>query len=327
MSKSAAVVELVEPPSDGVSALVYLDSKSLLSASWEGSVNLYDTALNARKLHVPHPKPVLDVSFADRTTAYSGGLGRTVRSIDLGTGGLQELGTHDQAVKGVEFCGSRGVLATGSWDRTVRLWDPRQPAPLVNTLPLPDRVFSMSLVGSKLVVATAGRHVLVYDLAQPSAALQRRESSLKFQTRCVACFPNGTGYAISSVDGRVAIEYFDGAEAVQAQKYAFKCHRRNENGVDTVYPVNALAFHPLFGTFASGGCDGVVNLWDPQNKKRLRAYPRFDTSVAALAFNTEGSQLAIAASYTYEEGERDHPTDKIFVRTLGESEAKPKARK
>ena len=27
--------------------------------------------------------------------------------------------------------------------------------------------------------------------------------------------------------------------------------------VDTVYPVNALAFHPKWGTFATGGCDGA----------------------------------------------------------------------
>lgn len=40
---------------------------------------------------------------------------------------------------------------------------------------------------------------------------------------------------------------------LQAKKYAFKCHRRSENGRDTVYPVNAIAFHPLYGTFATGG--------------------------------------------------------------------------
>lgn len=41
--------------------------------------------------------------------------------------------------------------------------------------------------------------------------------------------------------------------AVQARRYAFKCHRKSDTGTDTVYPVNALAFHPVFGTFASGG--------------------------------------------------------------------------
>lgn len=82
---------------------------------------------------------------------------------------------------------------------------------------------------------------------------QIRESSLKYQTRCIRCYPNGTGYALSSIEGRVAMEYFDNSEQVQMKKYAFKCHRRSEAGRDVVFPVNAIAFHPIFGTFATGG--------------------------------------------------------------------------
>jgi cell cycle arrest protein BUB3 len=48
-----------------------------------------------------------------------------------------------------------------------------------------------------------------------------------------------------------------------------QCHRRTENGVDVVFPVNAVGYNPLFGTFATGGGDGVVNIWDGNNKKRL----------------------------------------------------------
>ena len=34
---------------------------------------------------------------------------------------------------------------------------------------------------------------------------QVRESSLKFQTRSIACFTDGQGYALGSVEGRVAM--------------------------------------------------------------------------------------------------------------------------
>jgi hypothetical protein len=53
------------------------------------------------------------------------------------------------------------------------------------------------------------------------------------------------GYAAASIEGRVAVEYFDPSPAAQAMKYAFKCHRQTVNGVDHVWPVNALAFHPV----------------------------------------------------------------------------------
>ena len=43
-----------------------------------------------------------------------------------------------------------------------------------------------------------------------------RESSLRYQTRCLRCYPDATGYAMGSVEGRVAMEYFDMSETVQA---------------------------------------------------------------------------------------------------------------
>ena len=37
--------------------------------------------------------------------------------------------------------------------------------------------------------------------------------------------------------------------------------------METVHPVHTIAFHPR-GTFATGGGDGLVNVWDGANKKR-----------------------------------------------------------
>lgn len=95
------------------------------------------------------------------------------------------------------FGGFSGQVITGSWDKTIKCWDPRgasgQERTLVGTYAQPERVYSLSLVGNRLVVATAGRHVNVYDLRNMSQPEQRRESSLKYQTRCVRCYPNGTG--------------------------------------------------------------------------------------------------------------------------------------
>ena len=107
------------------------------------------------------------------------------------------------------------------------------------------------------------------------------------------------------------------------KKYAFKCHRIN----DTIYPVNAIAFHPIHGTFATGGADGTVVTWDANNKKKLCSIVKCPTSIACLAFNATGNQLAIASSYTFEEGERDHPREEIYVRDVLDSEVRPKAKK
>lgn len=101
------------------------------------------------------------------------------------------------AINWLQLCNISGQLISGSWDKTIKCWDPRgasgQERTLVGTYAQPERVYSMSLVGHRLVVATAGRHVNVYDLRNMSQPEQRRESSLKYQTRCVRCYPNGTG--------------------------------------------------------------------------------------------------------------------------------------
>ncbi len=48
----------------------------------------------------------------------------------------------------------------------------------------------MSLAGEKVVVGTASRKVWVWDLRNMGYVQQKRESSLKFQTRFLECFPN-----------------------------------------------------------------------------------------------------------------------------------------
>lgn len=65
-----------------------------------------------------------------------------------------------------------------------------------------DSVYTMALNEEKLVVGTAGRRTLVWDLRNMSSAIQKRESSLKYQTRCIKCFPSRQGYVLSSIEGK-----------------------------------------------------------------------------------------------------------------------------
>lgn len=46
--------------------------------------------------------------------------------------------------------------------------------------------------------------------------------------------------------GRVAVEYLDPSPEVQKRKYAFKCHRNKDSGVEYIYPVNAVSSWELF---------------------------------------------------------------------------------
>lgn len=200
----------------------------------------------------------------------------------------------------------------------------------------------MAASPSKVIIAMTSRLVHIYDLSSLASALasqsgvppepwQQRESSLKFLTRAVAAMPSDAGYATSSIEGRVAVEWFDASAESQARKYAFKCHRQTgADGADVVFPVNALAFHPAYGTFASGGGDTTVALWDAEAKRRMKIYQKFPDSVAALAFSSDGRYLAVGVCPGFETGMEDYSGEgrtKIVIRELGETEAKGKGAK
>ena len=258
------------------------------------------------------------------------------------------MSSHDAGVRAVVYSREHSLLISASWDSTLHVHRPDADSnggSVPAIVPLPHKPFSISLTPTKLVVAMASRALHIYDLKalailtdQSDATVQnkvevepwqRRESSLKFMTRSIACMPDDAGYAASSIEGRVAVEWFDPSAESQARKYAFKCHRQSADDVDVVYPVNALSFHPVYGTFASGGGDGVVALWDGIAKRRIRQYPRYLASVAALAFSGNGKYLAVAVSPGFEVGQEDisQGTVNIFVRELGETEARGKGAK
>ena len=97
-------------------------------------------------------------------------------------------------------------------------------------------------------------------------------------------------------------------------------------GIEQIYPVNAISFHRDYNTFATGGSDGLVNIWDGQNKKRLCQFHKYPTSIASLAFSNDGSVLAIASSYQHEHEKvpENLPEDAIYIRYVSDQETKPK---
>ena len=235
-----------------------------------------------------------------------------------------------------------GILVSASWDCSLNIHNLKQPSSTPISLILPGKPQALSASPTKVVVAMNGRIINIYDLNTIADVFasggtdvkpwQQRESSLRYLTRAVACMPNDAGYATSSIEGRVAVEWFEDTAESQARKYAFKCHRQTgaDGDGDIVYPVNALAFHPRYGTFASGGGDSTVALWDAEAKRRLKQYQKFPSSVAALAFSNDGKYLAFGVCPGFETGQEDYNgagQTSILIRELGENEAKGKGPK
>lgn len=321
---------LVAPPGDGISDVKFSPSLSnlLLVSSWDSTTRLYDATRNASKATFNYKAASLTCCFQNDDIGYGGGLDKTIHSLDLQRGTSKTLITHDAAISCMQWSSSINALFSGSWDCTVSVHDPRAQQS-AEKLSLPGKVYSLSLNENKAVVATSERHILVYDIRNYSIGpVEVRESPLKYQTRVVSCFLDGSAFAMGSIEGRVAVEYFNDSNIDSSDikettaikpGYTFKCHRRGT----VAFPINTIAFHPVHGTFATGGCDGTVSCWDGYCKKKLCQLHQYPTSISAISYSHDGSLLAIASSYTFEEGEKaDIPNDDIFIRFVKESEVK-----
>lgn len=142
----------------------------------------------------------------DGTKLVSGGADKAGKLYDVNTGQSQQIAQHSEAIKSILYI-NENIVATASWDKTIAYWDTRSPQQ-VGLVQLSERVYSMdSCGGALLVAATADRNVSIIDLSNPTVVFKSEQSPLKHQTRKVSCFTVGKGYAISSIEGRVGIQY------------------------------------------------------------------------------------------------------------------------
>lgn len=87
-----------------------------------------------------------------------------------------------------------GALVSGSWDRTLKFWDPKSnSSQATSSHTLPERIYHMDLVGHTLVVAMASRLFQIWDVRNMQSPVSQRESSLKYMTRAVACMSDQKG--------------------------------------------------------------------------------------------------------------------------------------
>lgn len=334
-----------KPPTDGITRVHYgskHQSTLLGCSSWDKTFRLYDTNKNIQLLNIEHDSALLDFIFNyDTTNVYTCSLDGSMTSIDLTTQHKQVIGSHNNGARCAKYSHEYSMLITGGWDGVIQYYDVR----VSNNNSIAShkysythencKIYTMDCVDSvsgnkpRLVVGLNDRQVYIYDIRKYTQPEQVRESSLINQTRCITCHPSGTGYVLSSIEGRVSVEYFDPSPDMQAHKYAFKCHRQKDNntGDTLVYPVNTVIYHPIYHTFATGGSDGQINIWDAQNKKRICQYSPYYTSISSMSYNVYGDTMAVAVSYTYDNGQLDNmPNDNIFIRNVNEVEVKPKNR-
>eukprot|EP01024_Parvocaulis_polyphysoides_P068792 TRINITY_DN8396_c0_g3_i1.p1 TRINITY_DN8396_c0_g3~~TRINITY_DN8396_c0_g3_i1.p1 ORF type:complete len:314 (+),score=31.19 TRINITY_DN8396_c0_g3_i1:50-991(+) len=292
-------VEICVHPQDGVSSLTFSPTADLLVAScWNNQVLCWEinrqNGESQAKASQQFQQPVLCTAWSsDGSNVFCGGTDNQVTMWNLQTNQPQVVGKHDQPVKHCYFLKDKNMLVTGGWDATVRYWDLRQPNP-AHVQNCKERVYGMHVQDALLVVATANRGIQLYNTNSPQNVFQELESPLKWQTRCVTCFPDQQGYLVGSIEGRIAVQNLQ-ENQTDRKNFTFKCHRDQQT--NEVYAINAMNFHPIQGTFATAGSDGSYCFWDKESRQRLKNMQKSNQPISAATFNNDGSLYVYAVSW------------------------------
>lgn len=83
---------------------------------------------------------------------------------------------------------------------------------------------------------------------------------------------------------------------LDSKNFSFKCHRDESKNV---FSVNAISFHPMYGTFSTAGSDGTVSFWDKDSKQRLKPFSNVNGTIPCTTFNRNGTIFAYAISYDW----------------------------
>jgi len=319
-------VDVNQPPTDGIACLAWSPKANFLVAgSWDNQARCWEVQSNGStvpKAAISHDGPVLAAGWSgDGTRVYTAGCDGKAKLWSLQTGQATQIAQHQAPIKSCFYVDDLNCLQTGSWDKTIKYWDGRQSAPAFS-LNLPERVYCADCKPPLCVVATAERHIVVFDLRKPQVEFKRFSSPLKYQSRVISAFVDKTGFALGSIEGRVAIHHVEDKDS--SKNFAFKCHRDNND----IYAVNVIAFHPGFGTFATAGSDGTYHFWDKDSKQRLKAFNRCNNAISAGAFNFDGSIFAYAVSYDWSKGSEFYnpatQQNHILLHPTTEAEIKPR---
>jgi len=189
---------------------------------------------------------------------------------------------HDHVVSTLAVSPNSQMLATGSYDRTIKLWNPAT-GQLRGTLTghrgwITSLAFSAD--GQLLASGSHDRAVILWNhaLGQPAR-------TLKFPSGidCLALSPDGRYLAVGCQDGTLQIRSLTN----DAEPVIMVGHR------DAVLSV---AFAPDGGTLLSGSADQTAILWDLMAMQPREVLSAHHGSVRAVCFSPDGTLLATGSA-------------------------------
>jgi WD40 repeat protein/transcriptional regulator with XRE-family HTH domain len=268
------------------------DERTLASASFDGSVTLWDVASGAPLWSGWHMKSTNWLAFApDGSMLASGSNDAAVRLWDPLSGRQLETLSHPGPVLSLAWSPDGRLLASGGFDGHIRVWEIQktQPALCVQTLEGHSnwvRGLAFAPDGRTLASASWDGTVKLWEVGEVrSPRVRQTLSGHTDRVHCVAWSPDGGTLASGSFDHTIWL--WDGQEG--SARVALQGHSA---------VVNDLAFTPDSRHLLSGSDDGTLRLWDVERGQCVRVMEGYAAALSDVAWSPDGTQLVSAGSDT-----------------------------